>query len=61
MTASAITALNLGNFKAFANLQRIPLKPLTFKLLTPPLLPKPQRPKSPIPTEKLGDFQERRS
>ncbi len=29
MTASAITALHLGNFKAFANLQRIPLKPLT--------------------------------
>ena len=29
MTANAITALQLGNFKAFANRQRIPLKPLT--------------------------------
>jgi hypothetical protein len=29
MTASAITALHLGNFKAFAHTQRIPLKPLT--------------------------------
>jgi hypothetical protein len=29
MTANTITALHLGNFKAFANVQRIPLKPLT--------------------------------
>jgi hypothetical protein len=29
MTASALTALHLGNFKAFAHTQRIPLKPLT--------------------------------
>ncbi len=29
MTANAITALHLGNFKAFANTQRIPIRPLT--------------------------------
>lgn len=29
MSANAITALHLGNFKAFADTQRIPIRPLT--------------------------------